>query len=375
VIALAWIALLLAAVPAMLIAVNLIAYRRPRPIEPEGPVPRVSVLIPARDEEATIGKALASVLASRGVELDVVIMDDHSNDHTAEVVRRLAERDGRVRLACAPELPRGWCGKQHTCQRLSELARHPLLLFVDADVRLAPTAIRALVAELDRREIDLLSGIPFQVNATWAERLIVPLIHFVLLGYLPIPAMRVSPSASFAAGCGQLFLARRAAYDRAGGHAAIRSSRHDGLTLPRAFRAAGARTDLVDLTDLASCRMYRGAREVWLGFAKNATEGMASPRAIVPWTFLLFGGHVLPALLLAVGLATASPGVVFPASLATLLGYLGRFAVCLRFRQSVWSAALHPLGVLAVLSIQWHAAWNHCSGRSVAWKGRIQLEA
>src|SRR5262249_58521809 len=95
------------------------------------------------------------------------------------------------------------------------------------------------------------------------------------------------------AGCGCVCVARRAAYEAVGGHAAVRASLHDGITLPRAFRRAGRRTDLCDATDLAVCRMYRSGRELWFGLAKNAREGLAHPRAIVPWTLLLLGGQVL----------------------------------------------------------------------------------
>src|SRR5262249_60422560 len=86
------------------------------------------------------------------------------------------------------------------------------------------------------------------------------------------------------AGCGCVCVARRAAYDPVGGHAAVRDSLHDGITLPRAFRRAGRRTDLCDATDLAVCRMYRNGRELWAGLAKNAREGLAHPSAIVPRT-------------------------------------------------------------------------------------------
>ena len=96
--------------------------------------------------------------------------------------------------------------------------------------------------------------------------------------------MRRSRHPAYGAGCGQLFLARREAYETAGGHAAIRATLHDGVKLPRAFRAAGLRTDLFDATDVASCRMYRNAGEVWRGLAKNATEGLAAPGKIVPAT-------------------------------------------------------------------------------------------
>jgi hypothetical protein len=303
-------ALLLAAYPALLFRANLRHYRPPPDLVPapgEKP-PQVSVLIPARNEERAIAAAVESALASTGVDVEVVVLDDHSEDGTARVVRELAARDPRVRLVFGPPLPPGWCGKQHACAVLGREARHSLLLFVDADVRLAPAGLSRLVAYQRASNADLVSGVPFQETGTWLERLLIPLIHFVLLGFLPLARMRTSRAPALAAGCGQLFLARRSGYEQVGGHAAVRTSLHDGLTLPRAFRRAGLATDLCDATDVASCRMYRSAREVWFGLAKNATEGLARPVLIGPATLLLLGGQVSPLLLLGV----ADPLVLSP---------------------------------------------------------------
>jgi hypothetical protein len=131
-------------------------------------------------------------------------------------------------------------------------------MFADADVRLSPDALARIAGLLERRGLDLVSGFPQEVTRTLSEALIVPLIHVLLLGYLPIWLARRLQHPAFAAGCGQLIAVGRDAYQRAGGHAAIRGSRHDGLMLPRAFRRAGCATDLFDATDLARCRMYRG---------------------------------------------------------------------------------------------------------------------
>ncbi len=372
---LAWITLLLASLPASMVLVNLLCYRRPRLLSRRS-APRVSVLIPARNEEGSIRAAVESVLAHRGVELEVVVMDDHSEDRTAEIVRELAARDPRVRLERAPPLPPGWCGKQHACHALAQAARHPVLAFVDADVRIAPHGLREMVDFLEDSGADLVSGIPRQRTGTLLEKLVIPLIHFVLLGFLPVPIMRAKRGVSFAAGCGQLFVTRRDSYARAGGHAAIRGSRHDGITLPRAYRRAGLITDLFDATETASCRMYRGARELWNGFAKNATEGMAAPLAILPWTVLLIGGQVLPLVLLLAGLSGAAPtAVVGPAALACALGYTTRMLLAVRFRQSWLGTLLHPLGVLIVLAIQWHAWARWLTGREIAWKGRVPVES
>src|SRR5262249_61852699 len=111
--------------------------RRTAP-RPRGKALGISVLIPARNEERGIVAAVESALASEGVSLEVIVLDDHSEDRTAALVEGLARRDSRVRLVPAPPLPEGWCGKQHACHVLAGCACHPLLAFLDADVRLAP---------------------------------------------------------------------------------------------------------------------------------------------------------------------------------------------------------------------------------------------
>ncbi len=358
---LAVVALILAAIPAVLTLVNLFVFR-PLPEAPEA-IEAVSVLIPARNEEANIAAAIESVLASEAVELELIVLDDSSTDRTAALVEDAARRDPRVRLEHAPPLPEGWCGKQHACHVLSGHARHELLVFLDADVRLAPDALRRMVALMQgRRAPALASGFPRQVTGTFSERLLLPLIHFVLLGYLPMPMMKWTRLPAFSAGCGQLFIARKDAYRTAGGHAAIRSSLHDGVKLPRLFRKAGFSTGLFDATDLASVRMYRTNAEVWDGLGKNATEGIAAPGTIVPMTALLFGGQVLPFLLIAV-----EPGI---ALWACLLAWLPRAIGCVKFRQSLLGAVLHPVGVCALLWIQWRAFFRRLYGRPAQWKGR-----
>jgi hypothetical protein len=310
-------------------------------------------------------------LASRNVDLEVIVLDDASEDATADIVRHLAQHDRRLRLETAPPLPPGWNGKQHACHALSTLASHDLLVFVDADVRLEPDALARAAAFLRRRNADLVSGFPRQITGTLGEALLVPMIHVVLLGYLPMIGMRYTRMAGFAAGCGQFFMTRRGAYNEVGGHGAIRSSRHDGITLPAAYRRAGRSTDLFDATPLLCCRMYHGLRESWNGFAKNATEGLAQPVRLPVFTVLLLGGHVLPPVLSIVLLAAgASTTAVAMAGAATGLVALMRGAMAWRFRQSIVGALLHPVGVAMLVGIQWHAAFRRLTGRTFLWKGR-----
>jgi hypothetical protein len=381
---LAFIALGLAAIPCALFVVNLLFYRslphsRRRGETEEScdatrPPPHVggyevSVLIPARNEETNIRATLESVLANRGADFEVVVLDDHSTDRTTEIVNEFASRESRVRLEFAPPLPAGWCGKQHACHVLAQRAHAPLLVFLDADVRLAPDALVRLTAFMRSRQAALASGVPRQVLGTFSERLLIPQIHFILLGYLPMLFMRWTCRPAFSAGCGQLFVARRDAYETTGGHAMIRDTLHDGVKLPRLFRRAGFRTDLFDATDIASCRMYHTNGETWRGLGKNATEGLAAPGTILPMSLLLFGGQVLPFLLAALG-PVVSASALTATWLACAFAYLPRLLAVPLFRQPLGSAWLHPLGVLMLLAIQWQALVRQFSGKPSVWKGR-----
>ncbi len=355
-----WTALGLSALPLAVAIVNLRLLRPPRPSAGR---PAVSVLIPARNEAANIADAVACVLRCRDVELELLVLDDGSSDATAAILAGIA--DPRLRVIPGDGvLPPGWSGKQYACARLGRAARHELLVFVDADVRLAPDALSRLAGALEADpELGLASGVPRQVTGSWSERLLLPLIHLLLLGYRPTWLDRGRIQPGFAAGCGQLFVARRDAYRAMGGHDAIRSSLHDGLTLPRAFRRAGSATGLFDATGFATCRMYDNAHDLWEGLNKNATEGMATPRALPIWTILLGGGHVLPLPLL---LLTPSG----PAGAAVLCGLALRLLLARRFGQSLRSAAIHPLGVLSLLALQWSALLRAWSGKPTSWRGR-----
>jgi hypothetical protein len=379
---LAAVMLVCAAIPATMFVVNLRRYSAPRAASGEV---KVAVLIPARNEESNIAACVESVLASLGVELEVLVLDDASTDRTAAIVAAMAEQDPRLRLVATRELPAGWNGKQHACWLLAQQTQAALLLFLDADVRLAPEAIARCAAEMQQRDVALLSGFPRQIVVGWLERLLLPLIHFVLLGFLPMGKMRSTTRAAFAAGCGQFFLVERAAYFASGGHGAIRTTRHDGLRLPQAMRRAGFRTDIVDLTPLASVRMYDSAGAVWSGLAKNATEGLGSPGRILPLTLLLLLGQVLPMIAAALWLAFWVSSLVVGATMddprmaaaVTLLliaalacSYLPRLLAVRRFKQPLASALLHPLGVVVLLVIQWYALTRQLVGKPVAWRAR-----
>lgn len=363
--------LALAALPALMVIRNLPQFER-APTTLVDQLPPVSVLIPARDEERGIAAAVNSVLQNTAVPLEVIVLDDHSSDQTAAIVERISRQDPRVQLRSAPALPEGWNGKQHACWQLAQLAGHDLLLFMDADVRLEATALQRLLAHLQAVDVPLLSGFPRQRMLTIPEKMLVPMMYFVLLGYLPLERMRASSQPEFGAGCGQLFLARKASYFAAGGHAAIRNSRHDGLKLPRSFRAAGLRTDLFDASDIAHVRMYCGWKETWNGLLKNATEGIANWKLIGIFSVLLLGAAVLPILVLAHAIYwrwTLASIVIL--GLATLISFLPRAMIAARLSHSWIGVLLHPIAVAIFVAAQWTAFLREQLGfQAVSWRGR-----
>jgi hypothetical protein len=365
------IALILALIPAVLFICNIQSFHAPGGRFSTNTPAAMSVLIPARNEQEHIRAVIASVLANEHVELEVMILDDHSTDQTAAIVGELSQHDPRVHLIASAPLPENWCGKQHACWQLAQKAHYDLLVFLDADVELSPQALSAMAAFINASGAALASGFPYQKTETLFEKLLIPLMHFVLLGFLPLYRMRKSNDPAYSAGCGQLFIARKSAYIASGGHCAIRASRHDGITLPRAFRRAGFKTDLFDATTLASCRMYQSASQVFNGLAKNATEGLAAPKLIVPATLVLLGGQVMPSVVLLLAVVTHAPlAVTLMAGIATVLSYLPRLIAVIRFRQSLLGALTHPIGVTLLVLIQWYALLRHALGMEISWRGR-----
>lgn len=338
-------------------------------------LPSVTICIPARNEESNIEACVRSVLANHSVSLEVIVHDDQSTDRTASILSELAREDCRVRILSANELPAGWNGKQWGCDRMGRAARGEWLLFTDADVRFEPSCLQATLAATQTAGCELMSTIPRQLTRTWMEDALVPLIHFVMLSYLPMGWMRSSLNPAASAGCGQFLFVRKATWERAGGHATFRSSMHDGIQLPRAIRRAGGRTDLFDGTALVSCRMYSNATQVWTGFTKNAYEGLGSFPLLVFITAIHLLGHVWPWIWLAVAFALGSGEL--PMISTTLVvtaiaaGFTERIMLARRFGHSGRAVRLHPISICLMTIIQWQSFVMTLRGQRV-WKGRAQ---
>lgn len=320
-------------------AVNMALLRRP-PADPPPVDRRVTVVVPARDEEAQIGGCLAALLDQRGVaDLRVVVVDDGSTDGTADVVA--AVDDPRVRLVRAAPPPPGWLGKPHACATgAAEAGDADLLVFVDADVRLFPDAVAGAVAVLDRHGLDLVSPWPRPVAHGAAERLVQPLAPWLWATTLPLRLAERSADPSLAAANGQFLVLRAGAYARAGGHEAVRGEVLEDIALLRAVKRAGGRGVPVDGSRLAACRMYEGWPALRDGYGKSLWAAVGGrPAASVAAAAALTAVWVVPAL---AALRGSRAGLV-----GWLAGAAGRAVVAAATGSRVWPDPLaHPVSVL-----------------------------
>ena len=277
-------------------AYNLTILRTPSS-HPPAVAERVSILVPVRDEADRIGSCLEALLASSGLlDVEVLVLDDGSSDGTADVVRRCAAGDPRLTLIDGGDspLPDGWLGKTWACERLARAASGSVLVFVDADVVVAPHGVAAAVVLMRHSGLDLVCPYPRQLADGVVPRLVQPLLQWSWATLLPLGLAESSPRESLVAANGQLLVVDAAVYRRSGGHEGIRGEVLDDVALLRAVKHAGGRGVVVDGTHLATCRMYDGTEALVEGYTKSLWSAFGSPAGATAVVALLSWLYVVP---------------------------------------------------------------------------------
>lgn len=342
---------------------------RPEP----APAPFVSILIPARNEAALIGPTVRGLLDQAYPGFELIVLDDNSNDSTAETCRAAGNGDARLKVLSGSPLPGGWLGKNWACHQLAQAARGERLVFTDADVQWAPGALSALVAEMEQADAGLLTVWPTQETVTWGERLVIPLMALVIVAYLPVPLVHYSPWPAFAAANGQCMAFRRRAYDLVGGHAAVKDKIIEDITLARRIKKAVQRLHLVDGAGLVNCRMYRDWPAVRAGYAKNILAGYGDRVSFLllatVFHWLLF---LAPWLWLGLGwLKPDLPGWPWWPLVLAGLGVGLRMLSAAVTRQRLLDALFLPVSVLLMTRIAFQAIWWRWRYGGPVWKGRV----
>ena len=346
------------------------------------PVPRVSIVLPARNEAVHIAACIQSIRASTWPDLELIVVDDHSTDGTGALARDAAAGDSRVHIVNAPELPAGWFGKQWACQSGAAHATGSLLLFTDADTRHAPELVGRMVRMREKRRAELLSVAGHQAMGTVWERAVQPSVFtLILTRYGGADAMERATNPRDVVANGQCFMLSRPVYDAIGGHEPVRGFVAEDVMMAQAIQARGDRVSLALGINQLSTRMYDGLESLMKGWGKNMYAGGrhamwwgAVGQRLYPLFLLSFPlGVLMPFVMLAWCVAVlASGGVVGTAlllwSAASSAAVLTSFAAANRINgDPIRRALLAPLGGAIVLAICIAAI---ARGNNVRWKDR-----
>jgi glycosyltransferase involved in cell wall biosynthesis len=337
--------------------------------------PTVSVIIPARNEEACLGTCLESLVTQSGTAFEIIVVDDHSTDRTREIAASFAAVNAdKVRVIEAGPLPEGWTGKNNAVSTGARTARGAWLLFTDADTVHLPGSLARALAEALGNGADMLSYSPEQIAVSFWEMATLPVIFAELARQYP-PKKVSDPASPVAAANGQYILIRREVYDAVGGHAAIASEILEDVALARAVKASGRKIRFRYGADVVRTRMYRNFRQLCEGWTKNLALLFPNPcelaiQQVVVFVVTVGTGWTMLRLLLGGKLhlfLTISPAVLSGASFLYMVLYL---LSLLRKAHFPWRSnllALFGLPVFAYLLLRSKRA--HAQGK-VGWKGR-----
>ena len=234
--------------------------------KPDQPVaaPQVSVIIPARNDEASLGTCLESLVSQTGIDFEIIVVNDQSTDRTREIATSFPG----VQVIDAAELPANWTGKNNAVATGARAAHGHWLLFTDADTVHFPGSLTRALAEAEQHKVDMLSYSPEQVAVTFWEMAVLPVVFAELARQYP-PSKVSDPNSPDAAANGQYILVKREAYDAVGGHAAVAASILEDVALARAFKASGRKIRFRYAADAVRTRMYRNFRQLREGWTKN----------------------------------------------------------------------------------------------------------
>jgi cellulose synthase/poly-beta-1,6-N-acetylglucosamine synthase-like glycosyltransferase len=346
-------------------ALNARLVRRPVPAPAGGNAgdatrarPRVSVLVPARDEAASIGACVRALVGEHGSGHEVIVLDDESADATADLARAAG-----ARVVAGVPRPPGWLGKPWACEQL-RVAADPaseILVFVDADVLVAPGGIDAAVDLVLHTGLDITAHFPRQAAGTIGERLVQPLLQWSWLTTLPVRIAERSPRPSLTAACGQLVVVRRRALESVGGFGAVRGAVIDDVALVRVVKACGGRGGVADGSAVAHCRMYTGWAQLRDGYTKSLWAAFGSAGGAAAATGLLVLGWVVPAVAMARGSRAGALGYV--------AGVASRVISARRTGGRVADAPAHPVSILLLAWLTARSVWASRYG-DPQWKGR-----
>lgn len=345
---------------------------------------RISILIPARNEEKSILNCLTSAVNQNYANVEIIVLDDNSTDQTPHIVNGIKKNhpDCDLKILNGLPKPEQWLGKNWACHQLSEAATGQILIFIDADTVLEPGFLESVNTAISTLDLDALTVWPHQILGSFWERVVIPQMYYVIYTLLPIKYTYTDPKwmpkplipkfrASFAAACGQCMVFTRNTYQITGGHESVKDQVVEDVEMARLIREKNLRFRMFHGNDSLNCRMYTSESEILQGFRKNFLAGFNYniPFFFFSW-FLHVVGYILPFFALVFGALTQNPFIVTLSVLMILLPLFLRFFIDTENRWSMAYSSLHIIGVLWFNRLAMIVLSDRIMGRKTNWKNR-----
>lgn len=335
-------------------------------------LPIISILVPARNEEASIRDCVNSLLEQDYPNFEIIVLNDHSTDNTAKILTELALASNKLRIVDGKDLPPGWLGKNWACHQLAEISRGTFLLFTDADTHHEPTSVRNAFLTMTSQDYDFISALPYQIVKTFGEKLLVPALYWYTQSFISLVLSYLFPLPMLSTSIGQFMFIRRDIYQEIGGYAAIRDQTTDDLALVRLIKAHKHKWRLFDGTSLVQCRMYRNFSQVISGFTKNFFAAFGNK--IIPYLFVWIWIAVVflePPLILLLKIINApiASSSVWLALIASFGAFLLWGLTLIRFRFPFWVVFFYPIIIILSEVVAFKSLLSILRG-SASWKDR-----
>ncbi|MGA2158077.1 MAG: glycosyltransferase [Dehalococcoidia bacterium] len=360
---------------ALNLALNLLFLKRPSSAdEMLDPAPFVSILVPARNEEANIERCLDSLKSQDYPAYEILVLDDNSIDKTAEIVSRIQIVTPSIKLLHGKPLPEGWAGKPFACYQLAQQAKGSWILFVDADTMHASYMLRSVMKVAVDQKVSLLSGLPRQMTAGLPQKIVMPFMYFLVLSWFPLWFLNRTRKPWPTLAIGQFMLFPRDEYWKVGGHQAVKNRIIEDVWFGVEIKKAGGKFMSVDLSQVMFTDMYKSIGPMIEGWAKWFYSIIdLSPLALFGLFAIAYLVFLAPFFWLVNGLMMDKQPVdwilIVLAQVLTIVAM--RCVVDYRFRGPFFSFVLHPLGLIFLICVALYSTARHAMGAGIAWKDRL----
>lgn len=329
--------------------------------------PLISVLVPMRNEARNVQNCIAMLKNIRYENIEIIIYEDQSTDSTYSLLLQEIGDDTRFQVIRGEPLKEGWIGKVHACYQLRQHAHGRFLAFIDADVTLHQHALTYAIARAKQYNASLVTGFPKFHYTNWLDKMLIPMMHFIVYFHLPIALANFTKIPATTAANGAFMFFETASYDQIGGHEAVKSSLVEDIHIAQILKRNGHRVLLTNVTDCVHCHMYETSKETWEGFSKNIFVGIGRSIPMALGLTLFYSLlYIVPFIFGVYGVTTWQPLFILP----FIITVIHRMICDIASKTPIVYSLGISGSVVALLCILWRSVVLSKTGASYTWKGR-----